>query len=144
LLHRGLKTLKLRVDHQNRAAGALAEFLEAHPRVTAVNYPGLRSDPNHERAVKYFDGFGGMLSFVIDGTSRDTQKLIESFQLASHATSLGGPETLVLCPATSTHSMVSAEVRTSQGISDTLVRVSVGLESSDDILDDFNHALACK
>lgn len=142
LLHRGLKTLEVRVQRQNETALRLASALERHPAVAHVNYPGLRSHPGHTRARRLFDGFGGMLSFEPKGGVRAAQRLMGRLELAIQAPSLGGVETLVTRPATTTHRGMTPEERARLGISDSLVRVSVGLEDAGDLIEDFRSALS--
>jgi len=142
LLMRGVKTLDLRVRRQNDNALGLARHLEAHPRVARVTYPGLPSHPGHERARRLFSpGFGGMLSFEIDGGWAEARAFLGRVRLATHAASLGGIETLVVSPARSSHAALTPEQRQAAGISDSLVRVSVGIEDLPDLIDDFDQAL---
>ncbi|GBD32626.1 MAG: cystathionine beta-lyase [Gemmatimonadales bacterium] len=142
LLHRGVKTLGVRVRFQNQSALALAQFLASHPKVVRVNYPGLESHPQHQRARRLFDGFGGMLSFELDGGVRAAERFMKNVRLPICAPSLGGVETLVTRPATTSHSGMSPEDRKRLGITDSLIRVSVGIEAADDLLADFEQALA--
>ena len=141
LLHRGLKTLALRVRYQSDSALRLAQFLEKHPRVNFVNYAGLESHPQQARARELFEGFGGVLSFEVSGGVTAAQRLIERVQLPIVAPSLGGVETLITRPATTSHSGMSAEDRNRIGISDSLIRVSVGIEATEDLIADFEQAL---
>jgi len=141
LLHRGLKTLAVRVKHQNTSAQHIAEFLENHPKVEHVNHPGLKSHPRHDTAQKYLDGFGGMLSFEIKGGVEPAKKFMEKTHLPIIAPSLGGIETLLTRPAATSHSGMSPEERAKMGIADSLIRVSVGIESTEDIIADFQQAL---
>jgi len=141
LLQRGLKTLGVRVRHQNESALRIARFLERHPRVTAVNYPGLESHPHHLRACELFDGFGGVLSFELEGEARAADRFIANVTIPINAPSLGGVETLITRPATTSHSGMTAQDRAHAGIREGLVRLSVGLESSDDLIEDFEIAL---
>ena len=142
LLHRGIKTLALRVRHQNDSAMKIAGFLEAHPRVQRVNYPGLESSDSHKRARSFFDGFGGMISFEIEDGLAQTHRFLDRISIPIVAPSLGGAETLVTLPATTSHVGMSTEHRRSLGISDSLIRVSVGLESADELIEDFDAALS--
>lgn len=142
LLQRGLKTLALRVRHQSATALALAEFLQDQPRVISVRHPGLASHPDHARAHALLDCFGGMLTFEVAGNTTETTRLLRRLRLATDAPSLGGPETLVTCPAQTSHVGLHPEERRTLGITEGLVRVSVGLEHVDDLRDDFAHALA--
>jgi len=141
LLHRGLKTLALRVRHQNESALYLARKIESHPAVTTVNYPGLETHVHHQRARKLFDGFGGMMSFELKGGLSAARRFVKAVRLPISAPSLGGVETLVTLPATTSHAGLSPEEREGLGISDGLVRVSVGIEATDDLADDFEQAL---
>jgi len=141
LLHRGLKTLAVRVRYQNENALKIARFLEQHPSVAKVNYPGLESHPRHQRARELFEGFSGMLSFEPRGGVRAAERFLQSTELATVAPSLGGIETLVTRPATTSHAGMSPEDRRRLGISDSLIRVSVGLEASEDLISDFDRAL---
>lgn len=142
LILRGMKTLALRVRQQNSNAQALAEFLSTHRRVSAVHYPGLKSHPQHQLARKQMKGLGGMMSIEIKGTTKDAMKFTESLKVASLAASLGGVNTLVSQPFNMTHTQMSAKERERTGIPETLVRVSVGIEDADDLIDDFRRALA--
>jgi cystathionine beta-lyase/cystathionine gamma-synthase len=141
LLHRGLKTLALRVGYQNRSALAIASFLEGHKAVRKVVYPGLASHPQHEIARRMFDGFGGMLSFEVGGGVEAAERFMARTTLPVVAPSLGGIETLLTRPATTSHSGLSAAERERIGIRDGLIRVSVGIEHTDDLIADFGQAL---
>lgn len=142
LILRGMKTMAIRVRQQNANAMTLAEFLSSHRKVAAVHYPGLRDHPQHQLARRQMRGFGGMMSFEIRGTTKDAMKFTESVRVATLAASLGGVETLVSQPYNMTHTQMSAKERASTGIPETLVRVSVGIEDPDDLVDDFRRALA--
>ena len=142
LLERGLKTLAVRVRAHNENALAVAQFLENHPKVKRVFYPGLPSHPQHELAKKMLRGFGGMVSFVVEGGDEATLKLMSSFNLIAEATSLGGIESLVSTPATTTHAGYSPQERLSMGIEPGFLRLSVGIEDKEDILEDLDQALA--
>ena len=141
LLERGLKTLALRVERQNHNAMALARFLAGHPKVRKVNYPGLETDPGHATARKLFRGFGGMLSFYTH-TPEQATRLLERLTIPLHAASLGSVESLVVRPSRSSHLGLSVDERERLGITDELVRVSVGIESAEELIADFEHALA--
>jgi cystathionine beta-lyase/cystathionine gamma-synthase len=141
LLHRGLKTLGVRVRQQNENALALAEFLEDHPGITAVNYPGLPSSPHHARANKHFDGFGGMLSFDPSDGAEAAVRIMDRVEIPIIAPSLGGVESLLSRPMTTSHLAVPPQERAALGISDGLIRMSVGIESADDLIDDFRRAI---
>ncbi len=141
LLHRGLKTLGVRVRHQNATALKLAEALEGHRAVERVHYPGLASHPHHAQARELLAGFGGMLSFEVRGGGDASARLVRAFELAVSAPSLGGPETLVTRPCDTSHKGMSGQEREAAGVHDSLVRVSVGLEDPEDIVEDFVAAL---
>jgi cystathionine beta-lyase/cystathionine gamma-synthase len=141
LLQRGMKTLAVRVRHQNDTALKLARFLEAHPAVAAVNYPGLERHPHHRRACELFDGFGGMVSFELQGGVDAADKFISRLTLPISAPSLGGVESLITRPATTSHSGMTAEERRDAGIAEHLIRLSVGLEAADDLIKDVEDAL---
>ena len=141
LLDRGMKTLVLRVREHNASGLALSRFLEAHPAVADVNYPGLPGHPQHARAARLLEGFGGMLSFELHGGLDAAERLLEGLALAIVAPSLGSVETLVTRPAATAHLGLSPQDRLASGVTDGLVRVSVGIEALDDLVDDFGHAL---
>ena len=141
LLHRGLKTLAVRVKFQNESALKIAKFLEENPAIDTVNYPGLESHPMHQRAKELFDGFSGMLSFELKGDIQAADRFIQNTTLPISAPSLGGVESLITRPALTSHSGMSPEDRQTMGISDTLIRLSVGIEATEDIIEDFNQAL---
>lgn len=142
LLQRGLKTLSLRVKAQNENAMAVAEFLESHPKVTSVRYPGLKSHPHHQRAKELFNGgFGGMLSFDIEGGQAASRKLLSNLNLMLDAPSLGGVESLVCVPALVTHVNLTPEDRVRSSISESLIRVSVGIETKEELVEDIKQAL---
>ncbi len=144
LLHRGMKTLAVRVRYQNESALKIARFLESHPKVRQVNYPGLESSPDHLRACDLLDGFGGMLSFELEGGVAAADRFIEHVTLPISAPSLGGIESLITRPATTSHSGMTPEERSRAGIAEGLIRFSVGLEATDDLVEDFTRSLdAC-
>ncbi len=126
LLHRGMKTLAVRVRHQNESALKIARWLEQHRAVARVNYPGLESHSNHLRACELFDGFGGVLSFELEGGLDAAGRFMERVTIPISAPSLGGVETLITRPATTSHSGMSATERARAGIGDGLIRLSVG------------------
>ncbi|MBL0040551.1 MAG: cystathionine gamma-synthase [Xanthomonadales bacterium] len=138
---RGLKTLHLRMQAHCANAGELAKWLEKHPKVEHVSYPGLKSHPQHALAKKQMDGFGGMISIVVKGGLKSARKMMERCQIFGLAESLGGVESLVNHPAIMTHASVPAEKRKALGISDALVRLSVGVEDVADLRADLEQAL---
>jgi cystathionine beta-lyase/cystathionine gamma-synthase len=142
LLQRGLKTLALRVRYQNDSTLAIARYLARHPAVARVHYPGLPDHPDHARAAAWLTGMGGVLAFELTGGVPAVDRLFARLTLAVNAPSLGGPETLVTVPSTTSHAGLTAAARRSQGIADSLVRMSVGLEATQDLIDDFAAALA--
>ncbi len=141
LVLRGLRTLSLRVRRHNENAMALAEFLENHPAVRRVHYPGLKSNPQHELARKQMMGFGGMLSFEPKGGAQAADRFLERIRVASHATSLGSVETLAVNAASNFLHYMGLEEAARLGITPGLVRVSVGLEGKEDLIADFDQAL---
>jgi cystathionine gamma-synthase/cystathionine gamma-lyase/cystathionine beta-lyase len=141
LLARGIKTLALRVQAHNANALALARFLEDHPAVAAVNYPGLASHPDHAHADTLLSGFGGMLSLRLHGGEQAAQALVDAVTLAYAAPSLGGVETLITRPAATSHAGMSPEDRDRLGITADLVRISSGIEGTQDLIGDFGRAL---
>jgi cystathionine beta-lyase/cystathionine gamma-synthase len=142
LLHRGMKTLSVRVRYQNESALAIARFLEGRREVGRVNYPGLASHRAHERAKRLFDGFGGMLSYELTGGADAAKRFIGATELPIKAPSLGGVETLLTQPALTSHAGMSREDRARLGITDGLVRMSVGLEATEELIEDLRQALA--
>jgi cystathionine beta-lyase/cystathionine gamma-synthase len=141
LVLRGVKTLAVRMRQHNENGMAMAKFLAGHPKVKHVHYPGLPSHPQHELARKQMSGFGGMLSFET-GSLEKAKTILKSVRLCSLAESLGGVETLISHPATMTHASVPAEGRARIGITDGLVRISVGIEDQEDLIADLEQALA--
>ena len=142
LLIRGIKTLALRMQQQNTSAQTIAEYLEGHDKVQRVFYPGLASHPDHAIAKAQMKGYGGVVSFEIDGDRERTRQFVEALQIPYLAPSLGGAETLVSHPATVSYSDLSEEDRLAIGITDQLVRYSVGIEDCTDLIADFDQALA--
>jgi cystathionine gamma-lyase len=138
---RGLKTLALRMERHCTSALKIAAWLEGHPKVRRVFYPGLASHPQHALARRQMRAFGGMISFNIKGTLDDAKRFLERCRLFSLAESLGGVESLIEHPALMTHGSVPADVRATLGIGDTLVRLSVGIEDADDLIADLAAAL---
>ncbi len=141
LLNRGMQTLALRMRQHNSTALALAKFLANHDKVAHVYYPGLPSHPQHERAARLFEGFGGMLSIELRGELDAVTDLIDRLHLPLYAPSLGGVESLMTRPAISSHAGLTPEEREIAGIRDSLLRISVGIEHEDDLIADFNQAL---
>lgn len=141
LLHRGIKTLAVRMKFHNESALRIAEFLDGHEAVEKVNYPGLETHPGHRRAGRLFDGFSGMLSFELRGGAGAAERFLEKITLPLVAPSLGGIETLITRPVTTSHSGMSHEDRRRLGITDGLIRLSVGIESTEDLIEDFRQAL---
>lgn len=139
-LERGLKTLALRVQRHNENALVLARFLESHPTVAKVNYPGLASHPDHEVAARQMRGFGGMLSFELKD-SRQIDGMLSRLRIVMPALSLGGVESLICIPSRTSHRKLSVQERQRAGISDGLVRLSVGIEDAADLVDDLKQAL---
>ena len=141
LVLRGTKTLPIRIERTNANAQALAEHLAAHPAVKSVIYPGLPGHPHHALARRQMRGFGGLISFDV-GSIDAAKRILPRFQLMSLAESLGGVETLISHPAVMTHASVPPERRAAIGITDGMIRISVGIEDVDDLKDDLNQALA--
>jgi methionine-gamma-lyase len=142
LTHRGLKTLSIRMEKAEENAKQIAEYLEKHPKVEWVLYPGLKSHPQHDLAKKQMSGFSSMISFGLKGGFEAGKTLMDNVHLALLAVSLGGVETLIQHPASMTHAGMTKEAREAAGISDGLVRYSVGIENVEDILEDLEQALA--
>jgi len=140
LLERGLKTLVLRVQRQNASALQVARALARHPKARQVNYAGLESDPGHEIAGRLFKGCGGMLSFYTH-TAEQAARFVERVRIPLHAASLGGVESLVVRPARSSHLGMRPDERAALGVTDDLIRVSIGIESADELVADFEQAL---
>lgn len=141
LMLRGLRTLGLRVERHNSNALAVARFLESHPKIERVYYPGLESHPQHELALKQMRGFTGMLAVELRGGFEAARNFCKSLEIALYGGSLGGVQTLVVHPAAMWSNELTAEQRTATGISDSLVRISVGLEDERDLISDFARAL---
>jgi cystathionine beta-lyase/cystathionine gamma-synthase len=141
LLHRGIKTLAVRMKYQNESALKIAKFLDGHPAVEKVHFPGLENHPAHKRAQVLFDGFSAMLSFELRGGVEAAERFMQKASIPLVAPSLGGVETLITLPATTSHSGLSPEERRRIGISDGLIRLSVGIEAVEDLIQDFLGAL---
>jgi cystathionine gamma-synthase len=143
LILRGLKTFALRMERHNRNAQAIAEYLEAHPRVQRVWYPGLRSHPDHAIAADQMEGFGGVVSFEVDGDLGRTLKFVDALDLWLLGPSMGGVESLASHPATVSYSDFSPQERARLGIHDNFIRLAVGIEDVDDLIADLERALSC-
>lgn len=141
LVLRGTKTLALRMEQHDKSGRAVAAFLEDHPKVQKIYYPGSKSHKQHELAARQQKGFGSMVSFDV-GSLAAARTVLESTKLCTLAESLGGVETLICHPATMTHASVTPEARERLGITDGLVRISVGIEDTDDIIADLDQALS--
>lgn len=141
LVLRGIKTLAVRMRQHDENARAVAKFLAEHPRVEKVYYPGLPSHPDYELAKRQMSGFGGMVSFQFKGVYADVDTLVRRFKVFSLAESLGGVESLVCHPASMTHGSIPKEIREARGLTDTLLRLSVGIEDAEDLLADLQQAL---
>jgi len=137
---RGLKTLRLRVEDQNRKAQTIAEYLEGHRKVKRVHYPGLRSSNYYKVATKLMRGFGGVVSFEVED-GKKALRLLSSLDLVKTAPSLGGAETLITHPASSSHKNISPVERKELGIKEGLLRLSAGLEETEDIIEDIENGL---
>ena len=139
---RGIKTLPLRMQKHNENALKIAEFLESHPKIERVYYPGLKSHPQHELAKRQMSGFGGVICFEVKGGLETGKRLMNSVKLCTLAVSLGAVETLIEHPASMTHAIVPKDERKKAGITDNLVRLSVGIEDGEDVAQDLEEALA--
>ncbi len=142
LMLRGMKTLSVRIRQQNENTQRLAEYLARHPKVRRVYYPGLPSHPGHELAKRQMKGFGGVLSFEIDGTGKEAERFVEAVDLMAMAPSLGAVESLITQPVTTSHRSFSPEDRKRAGISDNLIRIAVGIEHIDDLIADCERGFA--
>jgi cystathionine beta-lyase len=142
LLERSLKTLAIRVERQTQNARSISHFLEEHPTVRRVNYPGLPNFKGHEIAKSQMDGFGAMLSFELDDAKVDVARFIRGLRLIKPAVSLGGIESTICSPAVTSHAKISAADRKRIGITDGLLRLSVGIEQVDDLLEDLEKAMS--
>ena len=142
LFIQGLETLPLRVREHSKNAMVVAQWLEKHPSVSWVNYPGLPSHPDHEKAKRYLkNGYGAIIGFGIKGGREAGIKFINSVKLLSHLANIGDAKSLVIHPASTTHQQLSPEEQISTGVTDDFIRFSVGLETVDDILADLDQAL---
>ncbi len=141
LLHRGLKTLPLRVRHQNQSAMRIATFLDEHVGVARVNHPGLSATAGHARACELFDGFGGMISFELHGDVDTAERFMNALTIPIVAVSLGGVESLIVRPAVTAYANIEPQERQRLGVSDRLIRLSVGIEDTDELIGDLQQAL---
>jgi cystathionine beta-lyase/cystathionine gamma-synthase len=141
LLLRGLKTLAVRVERQNESARRVAEFLSEHAKVSKVHYPFLESHPQYAVARAQMSGGGGMVSFEVEGTGDDARRVSEAMRLFTLAPSLGGVESLVSIPVLTSHAMIPAAERAKMGVTEQMIRLSVGIENADDLIADLEHAL---
>jgi len=141
LVHRGIKTLALRMERHSINALKIAQFLEKHPAVETITFPGLPSHPQYELGLKQHKGFGGMITFEVKGGIEAGKKVMNSVQLCQLAVSLGGVETLIQHPASMTHFTMGKEARMAASITDGLIRLSVGIEDADDLIADLDNAL---
>ncbi|EPZ51796.1 cystathionine beta-lyase [Bacteriovorax sp. BAL6_X] len=140
LVLRGIKTLAIRMEAHAKNAMKVAKYLESHPKVEKVSYPGLKSHPQHKLAKKQMSGFGGMITFFLKGDIKKSKKFLQKVEIFSLAESLGGVESLIEHPAIMTHASVPKSVRESIGLTDNLIRLSVGIEDVDDLIDDLESA----
>jgi cystathionine gamma-lyase len=141
VLVRGLKTLAVRVARQNENAQRVAEFLFEQAKVRRVYYPFLKSHPHYGVARQQMSGGGGMVSFEVEGTGEDARRVSEAMHLFTLAPSLGSVESLVSIPVLTSHAMIPAEERASLGVTEQMIRLSVGIENADDLIADLEHAL---
>ena len=141
LLIRGMKTLAVRVARHNENALRVAEFLEQHAKVRKVHYPWLKSNPQYALARDQMSGGSGMVTFEVEGTGDDARRVSEAMRIFTLATSLGGVESLVSIPVLTSHAMISAEQRAEMGVTEQMVRLSVGIESVEDQIADLERAL---
>jgi cystathionine gamma-lyase len=137
---RGTKTLPVRMDRHCENARAVANWLADHPDVSAVHYPGLESHPQHELAAEQMDDFGGMLSFELDATLEEASAVVSNTEVFTLAESLGGVESLIEQPAAMTHASIPREERIEAGLTDGLIRASVGVEHVEDLTEDLERA----
>ena len=142
LVLRGLKTLAIRMEAHQTNALKIAKWLEAHSKIESVLYPGLKSHPQYKLAKKQMSGFGGMMTFFIKGDLKDSRRFLKRLKIFTLAESLGGVESLVDHPAIMTHHSIPKKVRESLGIKDNLIRLSIGIENSDDLIKDLDNALS--
>ena len=141
LLLRGIKTLAVRMERQNESALRIAQFLAQHPKVRSVNYPFLQGHPQRALAIEQMKAGGGVLSFEVEGSGEDAKRLSEALHLFTLAPSLGGVESLVSIPVLTSHAMISGDLRQKMGVTEQLIRLSVGIENADDLIADLEQAL---
>jgi cystathionine gamma-lyase len=141
VLVRGLKTLAVRVARQNENAQRVAEFLSGQAKVRSVHYPFLKSHPQYAVARAQMSGGGGMVSFEVEGTGEDARRVSEAMRLFTLAPSLGSVESVVSIPVLTSHAMIPAEERAKMGVTEQMIRLSVGIENADDLIADLEHAL---
>ncbi|MDQ4126850.1 MAG: PLP-dependent aspartate aminotransferase family protein, partial [Actinomycetota bacterium] len=144
LVLRGLKTLAVRMRQHEENALAVAEFLQGHPEVETVSYPGLPSHPQHELAKRQMSGFSGMVSFTLRGGAEAAYATVQRTRVFSFAESLGGVESLITHPATMTHAAIPREQREARGVTDGLMRLSVGIENKEDLISDLDQAISAE
>jgi len=142
LLLRGIKSLAVRVQRQNENALRVAQFLASHPKVKRVHYPFLEGHAQRALAMTQMNGGGGVLSFEVDGSGEDARRVAESLRLFTLAPSLGGVESLVTIPVLTSHAMISAQERAEMGVTEQLIRLAVGIENADDLINDLDHGLS--
>jgi cystathionine gamma-synthase len=142
LVLRGIKTLVPRMKEHERNARIIAEFLDSHPKVKRVFYPGLESHPQHDLAKRQQRGFGGMVSFELEGGQAEVEQVLRGTRIFALAESLGGVESLIEHPATMSHASMGSEHRLVAGITDSVIRLSVGIEDPEDLVADLRQALA--
>ena len=142
LVNRGVNTLALRVAQQNESSLKIAQYLASHAKIARVSHPGLDSHPDRARAEKLFDGLGGMIAFEVEGGMDAAERFFANLRIPLIAPSLGGPETVVTRPTTTSHAGLTADERAALGITDGLIRCSIGLEDADELIADFEQALA--
>jgi len=142
LVLRGIKTLGLRMEKHEKNALEIAKYLESHKKIERVYYPGLKSHAQYKLALKQMKGFGGMLSFVLKGGSENVLKFLKGLKFFSLAESLGGVESLIEVPSLMTHKGLNEDEKRALGIVNNLVRVSVGIENTEDLIDDLENSLS--
>lgn len=142
LLLRGIKTLAVRVQRQNESALRIAEFLAQHAKVRRVHYPFLEDHPQRAIAMEQMSGGGGMVSFEVEGSGEDAKRMTEALRLFTLAPSLGGVDSLVSIPVLTSHAMISPDQRQKMGVTEQLIRLSVGIENADDLIADLQNTFA--